>query len=72
MNSAKIDLASISERKWTEENWEKKGWKLGESLKVSLIRMKKRVWVRDLKGGKDDLVVILCSTLTPNVKVMEM
>ena len=27
--------------------------------------------VRNLKGGKEDLVVMLCSTLKPNVKLMQ-
>ena len=44
---------------------------MGKNLKVSLILMKKRVPVRNLKGGKEDLVVMLCSTLKPNVKLRQ-
>ena len=80
MKSAKTDFVSISAKESEQQKNERKKamavtemqqCQHGQNLKVSLILMKKRVPVRNLKGGKEDLVVTLCSTLKSNVKLMQ-
>ena len=80
MKSAKTDLVSISAKESElQKNERKKAMAVrdaamktwGKSKGITTVLMKKRVPVRNLKEEKEDLLIMLCSTLKPNVKLMQ-